>query len=353
MSSIIKVLVVDDSAFMRKIITDIINNDSRLEVIAKARNGHDALDKLDKYKPDVVTLDLELPDMSGLEVLDKIMQNSPTPTIILSTLSTKGAKVTMDAIKLGAVDFITKPSGAISLDLDKIDTDIVEKIISASSAKIQQKATKKERKMGVNRELIDYGINVKISTNTNIISIGSSTGGPKALQEILPVFPKNIQAPILIVQHMPPHFTASLAERLNNLSEVTVKEAKDGDVLHNGTAYVAPGGYQMKVMKQNQSLTIKTIPSHVVNGHCPSVDVLFSSLSQLKDVNIISAILTGMGSDGSLGLVDMKKNSNTYAIAESEETATIFGMPKSAIRTGLIDDIVPIHQMAQTIINKL
>lgn len=345
----IKVLVVDDSAFMRKVITDFVNDHPNLEVIAKARNGQDAIRKINQYKPDVITLDIELPDMSGLDVLKVIMADMPTPTIVLSSITKQGAKTTLEAMQLGAVDFISKPSGSISLDLYKVRDDIVRKIIDASSAKIQQIVTKNKGISSIGRELESKSSKDYHTQKKKLVCIGTSTGGPRALQAVLTQIPNTIEAPILIVQHMPPHFTASLAERLDDLSDVKVKEAQDGDILHNGTAYIAPGGYHMLCRQVGRSLAIQLDTSDSINGHKPSVNVLFEGLAALTNYHIISVIMTGMGSDGTIGLRKLKEMTDVYSIAESKDTAVIYGMPKSVIESHLVDEVVPLHEIASSI----
>lgn len=354
----IKILVVDDSAFMRKIITDFFREDPRLHVVGTAKNGQDALLKIEELQPDVMTLDVEMPIMNGLETLKQIMGKKPLPVIMLSSTTYEGAYNTVLAMQYGAIDFIAKPSGAISLDLYKIKEQLIEKVVLASKANLR--AFKKDSFVqntsltAVKNSRIELEIPRKTSGEVEkkakrVICIGTSTGGPKALQEVLSHLPRGMNAPVLVVQHMPPGFTKSLANRLNSLSELTVKEAEDGEILQKDTVYVAPGGYHLTVRKMGTALTAHLDETEARKGHRPSVDVLFESISQLKEYKKIAVILTGMGTDGTEGLKALKTTGNTYAIAESEETSIVYGMPKSAIGTNLVDNIQPLTFISSTI----
>lgn len=358
------VLIVDDSAFMRKLITDLLSESPRLHVVGTARNGADAIKKIKELKPDVVTMDVEMPILNGLEALKIIMKENPLPVVMLSSTTKEGAENTLHAIQLGAIDFITKPSGAISLDLHKVKEELLEKVLTASKVNIKQLIrAHSPLKFSTNHVHLYSRIephiermqleNKKESWNRSakkIVCIGTSTGGPRALQNVLTKLPKSMDAPILVVQHMPPGFTKSLANRLNALSEISVKEAEDGDVLQKGTAYIAPGGYHLKVKETGGNLIVILDQSQPCNGHRPSVDILFKSISQIKDYSKIAVIMTGMGSDGTEGLIQMKKcGTPMIGIAESKETSIVFGMPKAAIATKLVDEIQNVENIAQTI----
>ncbi|MFJ7976420.1 chemotaxis response regulator protein-glutamate methylesterase [Peribacillus sp. NPDC096379] len=360
----IKVLIVDDSAFMRKLISEFLAEDSRIEVIGTARNGRDAINKIEKEKPDVITLDVEMPIMDGLCALQIIMKQTPTAVIMLSSTTKEGAENTLNAMEMGAIDFIAKPSGAISLDLYKIKTDLINKIVAASKAnvsKLQKNTLNIENIQGnsenyskielVHDRNLSPQISEKAPNEKKIIVIGTSTGGPRALQTVLTQLPPNIEAPILVVQHMPPSFTKSLANRLNTLSEITVKEAEDGEILKKGTAYIAQGGYHLKIKKVGTSLAIHVDQSPLRNGHRPSVDVLFESVSQINDVEKVAVVMTGMGMDGANGLIALSKSGKLSAIAESEKTSIVFGMPKAAIATNVINKIVDVEDIAKAIVN--
>ncbi|HHY74644.1 MAG TPA: chemotaxis response regulator protein-glutamate methylesterase [Bacillus bacterium] len=351
MTNQVKVLVVDDSAFMRKLITDFLSADSRFHVVGTARNGKDAIEKVKEWQPDVVTLDVEMPEMNGLEALRVIMSDYPTRVVMLSTTTQQGADNTLQAIANGAVDFIAKPSGAISLDLERIKDEIIQKVLMASKANIQGISHKNNKVLSPVEEMKPTVTALPRNKNRNkqIVCIGTSTGGPRALQQVLTKLPPTINSPIVVVQHMPAGFTKSLAVRLNSISDIIVKEAENGDILENGTAYIAPGGYHLKLKEMGNALSIYLDQSEPLNGHRPSVDAMYDSISRIKNYRKIAVIMTGMGSDGTKGLIALKSAGNTIAIAESEETSVVFGMPKSAIATDLVDEVVNLEKIAPTI----
>lgn len=345
----IRVLVVDDSAFMRKIITDLLEEDNRIQVVATARNGQDALEKINQHDPDVVTLDVEMPIMNGLEALKLIMKTKPKPVIMVSSTTKTGAENTVLAMSYGAIEFIAKPSGVISLDLRKVQTELIEKVILSTNVKLtkvfqtQKETTKRLSQPSVKQtQLIEL-------LEKKIVAIGTSTGGPKALTQVLTKLPENINAPILIVQHMPAGFTKSLAARLNSLSKILVKEAEDGEVIKKGVAYISPGGYHLKVRSIGTSLTIQLDQSPLENGHRPAVDTMLNSLASISQYSIVTVIMTGMGSDGTKGLLNLKKSKGMVVIAESEESAVVFGMPRAAINTNKVDEIVHLDEIASAI----
>lgn len=348
MTNQVKVLVVDDSAFMRKLITDFLHEDPRFNVIGTARNGKDAIEKVKKWQPDVVTLDIEMPVMNGLEALRVIMSEHPTRVVMLSSTTQQGAENTLLAIAHGAVDFIAKPSGSISLDLEKIKEELINRVATASKANIEGLELKKNEVPSVEVVERDNKQPQKINSK-RLVCIGTSTGGPRALQQVLTKLPATINAPILVVQHMPAGFTKSLAIRLNSICEIIVKEAEDGDILESGTAYIAPGGYHLKLKAAGNGLSICLDQSEPLNGHRPAVDAMYESISKIKNYNKIAVIMTGMGSDGAKGLRALKSSGNTIAIAESEKTSVVFGMPKSAIATNLVDEVVNLEEIAPTI----
>jgi two-component system, chemotaxis family, protein-glutamate methylesterase/glutaminase len=358
----IRVLVADDSAFMRKLIQEILLTSGRMEIAGTARNGEDAILKTKKLKPDVVTMDIEMPIINGIDALKTIMKESPVPVVMLSSTTTEGAENTFLAIQNGAVDFIAKPSGTISLDLEKISDEIIGKVLAASKANMTAFSKTDHGKnlfpaKGIKNSKIElYPSNIKHEaalwekSTKKIVCIGTSTGGPRALQTVLSKLPAILPAPILIVQHMPPGFTKSLASRLNSISKLTVKEAEDGEVLVNGTAYIAPGGYHLKVKKIGDSLAVHLDQSEMRNGLRPSVDLMFESVSRITGFAKIAVIMTGMGTDGMEGLVTLHQSGKLKAIAESEETSIVFGMPKAAISTHLIDEVQKVDDIAETIL---
>ena len=363
-----KALVVDDSAFMRKLIADFLNSHPQIEVVGVARNGKDAIDKLIALQPDVITLDVEMPVMDGLEALKEIMRVRPTPVVMLSSTTEKGAKNTVLAMESGAVDFVAKPGGAISLNLGTIKDEIIEKVIAATTVPLTKLRTMPRigspQRRGGN---IDKQVKAPVDVQTDltytkkvhkklsaggkkVIAIGTSTGGPRALQEVLTNLPKDISAPIVIVQHMPAGFTKSLAERLNSLCAIDVKEVENGDILENGVAYIAPGGYHFTVRKLGATLVAEVAniePPRM--GHRPSVDVLFESLSKITTIKCLAVVMTGMGSDGKNGLTELKNHCETIAVAESQETSVVYGMPKSIVDHGLADKVVGLEDIASVI----
>ena len=343
----VRVLVVDDSAFMRKVLTDIISADSKMELVGTAKNGKEAIEQIKQLKPDVVTMDIEMPVMDGLTALELAMKESPVPIVMLSSLTKEGAEATLKALELGAVDFISKPSSVFKVSTDDVKKELIEKINIASRLRIP---TKKAIPITpIIRQPSRY-----IGTNVlqKIIAIGTSTGGPKALQSIIPNLPKNLDAPVLVVQHMPPGFTKSLADRLNSMSELSVKEAENGDVLLPGWCYIAPGDRHLRVTKDGNQYKIVLGNDAPVTGHKPSCDAMYDSLAQLNINNVIAVIMTGMGSDGAKGLVSLKQNRN-IVIAQDEESCVVFGMPKSAIKLNAVDKVVPLDAISDEILKAM
>ena len=354
-----KLLIVDDSAFMRKIISDFFKESRLIEVVGTARNGKDAIRKTKSLQPDVVTMDVEMPEMNGLDALKQIMAETPVAVVMLSSTTLKGAENTLLAMEYGAIDFVAKPSGAISLDLHKIKDELIEKVENATNVTIS-KMGKKSATFSAMQPLIDKYDQQLVKAqkwsrnNKKMVLIGTSTGGPRALQQVITKLPKDLRAPVLIVQHMPAGFTKSLAERLNQLAEIEVKEAEHGDIIRDGHAYIAPGGYHMRINKIGNVYTIlldNVEPPRA--GHRPAVDVLFEDNSQFNDFDKIAVILTGMGSDGSLGLQQLKNNGNVIAIAESANTSIVYGMPKAAAETKLVDEVADLDNIANVIIQYL
>jgi two-component system chemotaxis response regulator CheB len=335
-SSSIKVLVVDDSALMRRIISDLLTEDPSLQVIGTASNGVMALQKIEALNPDVVTLDVEMPVMDGLTTLKLIMQQKPLPVIMLSSLTQAGSEITIKALQEGAVDFVPKPSGNISLDLKKVQNELIAKVKIASCARIHKSLVKKN----IPGLFSSFQKKKEPDFPRTLVLIGTSTGGPKALNELLPKFPVDLPAAILIVQHMPAGFTRSLAERLDQNSAIHVKEAEDKEIVVAGTAYIAPGGYHLQV-RQNSDCTIRLHldESDPINGHRPSVDALMLSASKIKGHNIVGVILTGMGRDGCEGICALKEK-GAYVIAEDETTAVVYGMPKAVVEAQVVDRLL-------------
>ena len=345
-SNVVNVLIVDDSAFMRKVLTDILNAESGINVVGTATDGLDALEKLEQLNPDVLTLDVEMPGMNGIDCLKEIMKTNPKPVIMLGTGTVQGAALTIKALDEGAVDFIAKPNNIFDIKNEKKKSEIIEKIMIAKSIDLGT----------YNNQCLKYKTNDNIKESVKYyIAIGSSTGGPKALQQVVPLLPKNLPASVFIVQHMPPGFTKSLAERLDNKSGMTVKEAEHKEKALVGYVYIAPGDAHMVFEKDpvHGALIINLDKSPPVGGHRPSVDVMMSSLSDTGMKNIIGVILTGMGSDGSNGVKKLKENNKSYIIAQDEQTSVVYGMPKMAFQTGVVDKVVALESITEEIIQYL
>ena len=351
----IKVLIADDSAFMRKILSDIVNSDPQLEVVAVARNGEEAYQKTISYSPDVITLDIEMPVMDGLTTLGMIMEKHPVPVIMLSALTQEGALSTIRALEKGAVDFVAKPGGSISAVSADLGQEIIEKIKVAagiSLRKIKSPQIKNipeiktktvitpEKQPAQNIQQLTVSGD---RTGLSLIAIGTSTGGPKALHEVMSNLNKTPRTAILIVQHMPPGFTKSLAQRLDSVSQYHVTEAQNGEAIEDGMAYIAPGGYHMEATYQVDKLKLALSQAPTVNGHRPSVDVLMKSVAALK-IPKIGVIMTGMGNDGAEG-IKLMKDSGSINIGESADTCVVYGMPKSAAQLGALDYEVPIDKI--------
>ncbi|MBM7586852.1 two-component system chemotaxis response regulator CheB [Bacillus pakistanensis] len=350
-----KVLIVDDSAFMRKLIKSFLSSSPCLEVIGLARNGKDAIEKIKVFHPDVMTLDVEMPRMNGLEALKIIMEECPIPTIMLSSTTDEGTENTMKAFELGAIDFVAKPSGTISLDLEKVKNDLIEKVENASKvqvSKIKRKYRQQEIQF-VNTASMQPRFEKGDKERAKLICIGTSTGGPRALEEVLTALPSSINAPILIVQHMPAGFTKSLAQRLNTISSIEVKEAEAGEIIKKGIAYLAPGGYHLTVEETLEGLKVVLDIKPSRNGHRPSVDILFESVSRLLNIQKVAVIMTGMGSDGTKGLVKLKQKGDSKVIAESQETCIVFGMPKAAIEANVVDHVEKLDNIARSVMKYL
>lgn len=362
------ILVVDDSVFMRKLISDFIAEDPAFRVAGVARNGKEAVDMVKKLKPHAVTLDIEMPEMNGLEALRIIMKENPVPVIMLSSLTQEGAAETIRALEWGAFDFVGKPSGAISLDLHKVKALLLEKLrvaVKTSMTKFGRQPSLEAKSPAVQEEkqaakpLPTPGRSMAAGTRNgsgfeHLIAIGTSTGGPRALHTVLSGIPEHCPAPVLVVQHMPPTFTKSLAQRLDSVSRLKVVEAEDGMVLEKGTAYIAPGGFHMTVARNgSQSYKIHLSKEEPRGGHRPSVDTMFESLLPLRELKRHIVLMTGMGSDGAKGMQALKQAGAVTTIAESEETCIVYGMPRSAVLLGCVTDILPQQEIAGRLIEAL
>lgn len=347
----IKVLVVDDSAFMRKVISDMVNEQLDMMVVDTARDGEDALRKVSSLSPDVITLDVEMPKMNGIQALNEIKKISRCEVIMLSSLTAKGSEITIEALRLGAFDFIQKPSGSISLDIAKVKDELVEKIRYAK-AHYKKKLTPQPvaqpvkrieppPKVEVQRPMVQRNQNSRVDA----ILLGASTGGPRVLYDVITKLPTSLNVPVLVVQHMPAGFTKAFAERMDKSSLMRVREARDGEQILANTVYVAPGGYHMLV--DNGRIKLDTSPQ--IHGVRPAVDKLFFSAVDYFKGNVISCIFTGMGKDGAEGVREAKKKGG-YVISQSEATCTVYGMPKAAYETGCVDIVLPDDKVVEEII---
>ena len=345
----INVLIVDDSAFMRNTLSSMISSDPGLRVIGTARDGIEAVEKVSSLNPDVVTLDIEMPRMDGVEALKHIMAENPVPVLMVSSLTTEGAKATLDALEIGAVDFIPKNLSDLSVNIVKIREILVEKIKGIGKKRPARRIIKHSYKPLRMPKASQYTSQRRIS----IVTIGSSTGGPRALQNIITQFPEDFPVPILIAQHMPASFTGAFAERLNQLSKIKVKEAEDGEPLKKGTVFIAPGGGHMEVRRKRPAETCIAISEDVGEYiYRPSVDMLMLSIAQNFSAYVLGVILTGLGNDGEKGMGEIK-NKGGKTIAESEETCVVYGMPKAVVNAGIADKIVPLDEIAGEIINSV
>lgn len=347
-----KVLVVDDSALMRKIISDMINSENNMEVVAIARNGQDFIKKLEDVKPNVVTLDVEMPVMNGIEALKELRtRNIGIPVIILSSVSKKSSELTMECLENGAFDFIAKPSGAISLDIDKVRNELISKL-NLAYEKCQNGCTIEEIRAiskDISKELNEENKSIpkkKFANKISALVIGASTGGPKALHQVISNLPDDLGVPVFVVQHMPATFTKAFAERLNSRSKITVVEAYDGQAVSNNVVYIAPGGFHMEVGK-DKKIHLNKEPT--VWGVRPAVDKLFKSAAAVYKERLMSVVLTGMGRDGAEGTIEVKKNGG-ITISEDRSTSVIYGMPKAAYETGMVDMVLRLDKVASEIV---
>lgn len=348
MSNRVRVLVVDDSALMRKLIPQILARDSGIEVVGTAMDGAFGLKKIEELKPDVVTLDLEMPRMDGMEALRHITRRMRVPVIVVSALSTEGAHATFKALALGAFDFVAKPRDAASVHMDEIAQDLIAKIKVAASTKIR---TAPEPPSFGEAPKAAKPIFRPRQEPTKVVAIGISTGGPNALQYFLGKLPGDFPGSIVVVQHMPVGFTQMFAHRLNESCSIDVKEAQSGDLLVAGRALICPGDRHIKVRRMPLGNAVVLADDARVNGHRPSVDILFRSVAAEFGSRGIGVLMTGMGEDGAAGL-GLIKNAGGLTIAQSEETCTVFGMPKAAIERGFAMRIVPLDMLANTLSNQ-
>jgi two-component system chemotaxis response regulator CheB len=342
----IRVLVVDDSALMRRILSDMLARDPGVEVVGVASDPYIARDKILKLNPDVLTLDVEMPRMDGLTFLEKLMRGHPMPVVMVSSLTRNGAETTLRALELGAVDFVSKPQLDLLERMPEAIPEIVEKIKAAASAKprtVSHVPPAQKREAPTPRSPA-----AMLKTTQRVIAVGASTGGTEAIREFLMGLPADAPG-VVIVQHMPEKFTKAFAMRCNNLCTIQVKEAEDGDRLLQGHALIAPGNYHMKLCRDGASYYVRIEQGPPVNRHRPSVDVLFHAAAEVAGSNAVGVILTGMGDDGARGLLAMK-HAGAQTIAQDEASCVVFGMPKEAIKFGAVDEVLPLSQISATVL---
>ncbi len=342
----IKVLVVDDSALIRSLLREILNSLPDMEVVGVAPDPHVARELIKQLDPDVITLDVEMPRMNGLDFLEKLMRLRPTPVVMVSTLTDQGSEVTLRALELGAVDFVTKPRLGVAEELPELAREIGDKIRAAAHARVRRHGLG-ETSIAQPQPLASQ----LFRTTEKVICVGSSTGGTEALKEFLTRMPANSPG-VLITQHMPENFTRSFAERLNGLSAMTVKEAARNERILPGHAYVAPGHSHLLVKKSGAYYYTELSQAAPVNRHRPSVDVLFHSAAEVLGPNALGVILTGMGKDGAAGMLAMRE-AGAYTLAQDEASCVVFGMPRAAIEIGAAAEVAPLPDIARRVLDHL
>ncbi len=338
----IRVLVVDDSAFMRRVLSDMLEEDPQIEVVATCVDGSEALRKVKALRPDVVTMDIKMPHMDGFTALGLIMEQCPTPVLMVTGLGKEDADIVLRAFEFGAVDFVLKPSGTVSLDMAKVKAELIEKVKIAAG--IDLRSLPQARAELPTIPPVD-------ARGFRVIAMGASTGGPQAIMAILREIPQGLPLAILIVQHMPPNFTRSFAERLSKACGLQAREAGEGDLVEPGVVLVAPGDWHMEVRPVSENSPLLKVHLHQeprVHGVRPSIDVLLASIANHARDRGVGVILTGMGRDGAAGMAKLQSSSGT-TIVQDEATCTVFGMPKAALETITPDRVLPLNEIARTL----
>lgn len=352
--SVIKVLIVDDSALIRQTFKTLLETDPDILVIGTASDPYIAVQKIQREKPDVITLDIEMPRMDGLTFLRKIMVQAPMPVVVISNQTLKGADVALKALEMGAVDVMSKPALSTTNEIEESRILLVDKVRSAffskrnSKTESSQPVVKERRpKVAASHQPLQQGT----FSAQSIIAIGASTGGTEAIKSFLESLPPKMP-PILIVQHMPEKFTSSFAKRLNEICALTVKEAENHEPVLANTVYIAPGNHHMAVQHQHGKLIIKIYQGELVNRHRPSVNVLFHSMAELKGKHAVGVILTGMGDDGATGMLAMHQK-GSFTIAQDEASSVVFGMPHKAIAAGGVSSVLPLTDIAKEVCERI
>jgi len=347
MTKPIRVLVVDDSAIVRKIFTQELSKHEDIEVIGTAPDPYVARDKIVRLKPDVITLDIEMPRMDGISFLRKLMKYFPIPTIIVSSLTPKNSEMALEAMECGAVEVLAKPGGAYSVG--DMSIQLAEKIRAAAQARIGP-VEPREKSSQLSDTIASFSKSLKRTTH-KVLAMGASTGGTEALKAVLMQIPPNSPG-IVIVQHMPPRFTTAFANRLNDLCQIEVREAKDSDTVLPGLALIAPGNFHMLLRRSGARYYVEVKNGPLVCHQRPSVDVLFHSVAQYAGANALGVIMTGMGRDGAKGMLEMR-NAGAHTVAQDEASCVVFGMPKEAIRQGGVEQVVPLEEIPATVFKML
>lgn len=335
----IRVLIVDDSAVVRQVFSRELARDPLIEVVGTASNPYIARNKIVELEPDVLTLDVEMPRMDGITFLRKLMRHHPIPTVIVSSLTKESGALALEAMQAGAVEVLCKPGAAYKVD--DMSRDLIHKVKAASRVRVDKRVPRKESEPALERHSLTR-------TTNKIIAIGTSTGGTEALRRILPTLPANCPG-ILIVQHMPEHFTRSFADSLNRQCALEVREAEDGDSVVPGRALIAPGNYHILLSRSGARYHVKVKNGPFVSRHRPSVDVLFKSVAKVAGANAVGVIMTGMGDDGAAGLKEMQ-DAGAHTISQDEASCVVFGMPKRAIEFGGVDEILALDRIPKAII---
>ncbi len=346
-----KILLVDDSALMRRVLCDIINSDSRFSVEDEAANGVEALELLSSKNYDGVVLDVNMPKMDGLQLLRELQSRHIQARVLMaSTMTQEGSKVTLDALELGALDFIHKPDWSFKCKDQNFQTEILNTLEAVCNSKLSQAARGNDKLNTIQiREIVKK--NSSRYTGEKIVAIAVSTGGPKALQSVIPLLPANLDAPVVLVQHMPEGFTASFAERLNTMSEIRVVEAKDGEELEKGCVYIAKAGQHLNVAKNGKKAQIRYSQESYREGVRPCANYMYESLRDFSYDEVVAVVMTGMGADGTEGIKRLKESGKkTFVITQDSDSCVVYGMPKACVKAGLSDEEVTLTQIAQEII---
>lgn len=348
------ILVVDDSALMRSVFCDIINSDERFVVSDRALNGLEALDLLSRKQYDAVVLDVNMPKMTGIELLKELQKRGISARIMMTSTDTlEGEQITMDCLELGAVDFIHKPDRVSDTRIGYFKEEFLDTLYAVSqSAKpsFGMRGESGRAAWEAKKDAEPVPRHAAAQKERQIVAIASSTGGPKALQSVIPRLPGNLKAPVLIVQHMPAGFTKSLAERLDNLSELSVREAEEGDLIEAGNVYIARGGVHMNIISQGGVCRVRYTDEPPREGVRPCANYMYESLRTCPYERVVCVVLTGMGADGTKGIVALHEAKKIHTIAQDEKTCAVYGMPKSIVNAGIVDQIVPIEEVAREII---